>query len=389
MARQLFVKAGLAIGVTMCASGAALAGDSNNLLYPLNQGTWTLVDFFGDGPSGSGPAGANQRNDDDSATIASLGFNFNLYGTNYSSLFVNNNGNLSFGSAFSTFTSSGFPVNSFPMVAPFWADVDTRNSASGQVWQRSIDSDGDSDIDTFVVTWDSVGYYNSQADRFNSFQVVISDGSNPRMGLGNNVCFSYGDMNWTTGSASGGVGGFGGTPATVGVNAGNGTDFFQFGRFGVAGNAYDGSGGNVDGIDYLDNLDFCFSVTGFQNQAPIAVGLPEDNKYIVNAGELLNSTFFLIGPELGDIVTITSVIDLDNAAAAGLIITTANGTPASINLTWATDIGDLGLYTFVANYTDSFGLGGSTTFQICVVPAPASGALLGVAGLIAVRRRRN
>ena len=56
---------------------------------------------------------------------------------------------MSFGSGFSTFTSTGFPVNGFPMVAPFWADVDTRNALSGVVYFKS-------EANRFTVIWDGM-----------------------------------------------------------------------------------------------------------------------------------------------------------------------------------------------------------------------------------------
>ena len=37
-------------------------------------------------------------NDDGSSTVINLPFQFNFYGTNYSSLYINNNGNVTFGS---------------------------------------------------------------------------------------------------------------------------------------------------------------------------------------------------------------------------------------------------------------------------------------------------
>jgi hypothetical protein len=66
--------------------------------------------------------------------------------------------------------------------------------------------------------------------------------TDPMLPNGNNVAFCYGDMQWTTGSASqGGTGGFGGVPSTVGVNKGDGTNFIQIGRFDASQvHAYDG-----------------------------------------------------------------------------------------------------------------------------------------------------
>ena len=134
-------------------------GDPTNLLYPLD-GTYVLVDFFGDGPTGSGPAqGPDQHNDDDSATVL-LPFSFDLYGDLDTQCFVNNNGNLSFGQPFSTFTATGFPASGFAMIAPFWGDVDTGNPNNfvGDVWMKFVDSGPPAGDDTLVVTWDNVGY---------------------------------------------------------------------------------------------------------------------------------------------------------------------------------------------------------------------------------------
>ncbi|MCZ6444916.1 MAG: hypothetical protein O6758_01900, partial [Planctomycetota bacterium] len=277
-------------------------GDPTNLLYPLD-GTYVLVDFFGDGPSGAGPAqGPDQHNDDDSATVP-LPFTFDLYGDLHTQCFVNNNGNLSFGQPFSTFTATGFPVNNFPMIAPFWGDVDTGNPNNfvGDVWMKFVDSGPPAGDDTLVVTWDNVGYFNEQGDLRNTFQVAISDGTNPLVGLGNNVCFSYDNMCWTTGSASGGVGGFGGTPATVGANRGNGVEFFQIGRFDHAGVDYDGPFGNADGVSFLDFLTTCFNTaTGTTNLDPIPVGFPQGNLIKLEATtDVLDLDLQFLSPEAG------------------------------------------------------------------------------------------
>lgn len=74
----------------------------------------------------AGYTAPDYRNDDGSTAAIPLPFTFCLYGTNYNSVYINNNGNLSFGSAYGTFSSVGFPSTQYVMVAPFWADVDTR-----------------------------------------------------------------------------------------------------------------------------------------------------------------------------------------------------------------------------------------------------------------------
>ena len=193
------------------------------------------------------------RNDDGS-TMLPLEFPFAFFGEQYNEIYVNNNGNVSFGGGYYSYSPSGFPVEGFAMIAPFWADVDTWNTKSGIVYYRS-------EADKFTVVWERVGYYSSQADKLNSFKLEISDGLDWDMGLGNNVCFSYEDMQWTTGSASNGVNGFGGYPATAGANKGDGENYALIGRFDHEGSDFDGSGGNSDGVSYLDYKKFCFDIS--------------------------------------------------------------------------------------------------------------------------------
>jgi hypothetical protein len=225
-----------------------------DLCNPLDD-TFTVVRFDGAGGSGpADPADPCQRNDDDVSLAIALPFVFNFYGSPQSSVYINNNGNISFGGPFSTFTPTGFPVAAFPMIAPFWSDVDTRGAGSGVVYYKV-------EANRLTVTWDHTGYYAGHDDKLNTFQVIISDGTDPLVGIGNNVCFCYDDMTWTTGDASGGVGGFGGTAATVGINRGDGVDYAQVGRFDHAGADWDGPFGNNDGVSYLDNRRFCFDAS--------------------------------------------------------------------------------------------------------------------------------
>ncbi len=164
------------------------------------------------------------RNDDLSTGLVALGFGINFYGTNTGNAFVNNNGNITFGSALGTFTPFGIQTNSFPIIAPFFADVDTRGAASslttygtGSIGGRAV----------FGVNWIDVGYFNTQTDKLNSFQLILTDRSDT--GAGNfDIQFNYDRILWETGSASNGVNGFGGTPAAAGYTAGDQVHFFEF-----------------------------------------------------------------------------------------------------------------------------------------------------------------
>ncbi|MEE9293718.1 MAG: nidogen-like domain-containing protein [Phycisphaerae bacterium] len=352
------------------AGGGTCSGDATELMFPLD-GTYALVDFFGDGCTGSGCAqGLDQHNDDDSATVP-LGFVFDLYGDTYTTAFVNNNGNLSFDTLYSTFSPAGFPNTEFVMVAPFWGDVDTgdvnddggNHNTLGHVYRKFFGGN------TLVVTWDNVGYYDEHGDLLNTFQVAISDGTNPAMGLGNNVCFSWDNMCWTTGDASDGVGGFGGFPAIVGANRGDGVEFFQIGAFDHAGIDYDGPFTNNDGVSYLDFSSICFSTAVISNIAPIPQGFPGTRKITVDAaaGEVLDLTVQFISPEEGQTVTV-AIADPDGGQAGGLVIT--NNSPqveiATIDLDWAPDCADTGSYALEFTATDNFNPPGVTVISLVI-----------------------
>ena len=183
---------------------------------PLRDGLSCTVCAGGD--LGFGELTQN-RNDDGSSNSLAIPFTLNFFGNNFNSFFVNNNGNVTFNSPSGTFTPDPFPIPGQPRIAPFWGDVDTRNGASGLVYI------GSPNPDAVVVTWHNVGYFASQADKLNDFQLTLLNRNDT--GAGNfDIEFRYNQLQWTTGSASGGVNGLGGTPAQAGYNAGDDINFF-------------------------------------------------------------------------------------------------------------------------------------------------------------------
>lgn len=163
-------------------------------------------------------------NDDASSSLLNLPFGLNFYGTTYSNFYVNNNGNITFRAPVSEYTPSPFPIASQPMIAPFWGDVDTRCGTCGAVYVASPNEN------TVVVTWDRVGYYSTHSNLTNTFQLVLRNNAaqgDPVYAAGGfDIQFRYGQLQWTTGDASGGSGGFGGTPAQAGLDAGDRTNYF-------------------------------------------------------------------------------------------------------------------------------------------------------------------
>lgn len=162
------------------------------------------------------------RNDDGSTGSVGIGFSIHFYGLSaQSTLFVNNNGNVTFTGPLSTFTPFGLLTSTIPIIAPFFADVDTRNLGSDVVRYGTGSIGGRS---VFGVNWIDVGYFGSHADKLNSFQLIITNRSDIAAG-DFDFEFNYDKIQWETGDASGGSGGFGGSPARAGWTDGGATDF--------------------------------------------------------------------------------------------------------------------------------------------------------------------
>ncbi|WP_332824507.1 nidogen-like domain-containing protein [Ramlibacter sp.] len=173
----------------------------------------------------------------------------NFFGTNYTYVSVNNNGNVTLSNSnaggLGTFTPFALANGGHAIIAPFFADVDTRLSggvsAPDQVTPTAGGTSQGSDLvwydmnangnGTLTVTWDDVGYYSYQTDKLNAFQLQIVG-----QGSGNfDIVFRYENIDWTTGSASGGTGGLGGVIARGGYSTGDGSSWYELPQSGDQG----------------------------------------------------------------------------------------------------------------------------------------------------------
>lgn len=160
------------------------------------------------------------RNDDGSTGLVSLGFSIDLFGTTYTNCYVNNNGNITFDNPLGTYTPYPLQHLGFPIIAPFWADVDTRAPGSNLV-QYSYGVETIDGHAAFGVNYINVGYFDVHDDKLNSFQLVLINRSDT--GTGNfDIEFNYSKIVWETGDASSGSNGYGGFPCRVGLS--NGSD---------------------------------------------------------------------------------------------------------------------------------------------------------------------
>jgi|GEM_PF-1030455 len=172
-------------------------------------------------------------NDDLSTGAIPLGFTANFFGQMFTDAFVNNNGNITFNAPLGTFTPFDLLSTATPIIAPFFADVDT--GAHGM--PVTYDTGTIAGRPAFVVNWIDVDYFNSNpahGDQLNTFQLVLIDRSDIAAG-DFDIEFNYGEIVWETGDASGGTNGLGGSSARAGFA--NGVDT----AFELAGSAINGA----------------------------------------------------------------------------------------------------------------------------------------------------
>ncbi len=130
--------------------------------------------------------------DDGSAAVA-LPFSFPFYGTNYTEVYVNANGNLTFGGSSIDWSQSVAEMETgLPRIAPLWTDLNPMNG--GEVRVRRA-------INHIVVEWNNVEEFGSSTGNPNSVLVYLySDG---------HIEFKYRDCSAST--------------ALVGITPGNST----------------------------------------------------------------------------------------------------------------------------------------------------------------------
>jgi hypothetical protein len=159
-------------------------------------------------------------NDDQSFGFVATGFGMNFFGTTYAGVYLNNNGNVTLDGPMGTYTPFAITAGGRKIIAPFFADVDTRVGPLTTFGGGT----GDGGRAAWGVTWDGVCYFSVHCNKTNAFQLVLVDRSD--VGAGDfDIEFNYNRIQWETGDASGGVNGLGGTSAAVGWS--NGVGVYQ------------------------------------------------------------------------------------------------------------------------------------------------------------------
>ncbi len=214
--------------------------------------------------------GGNQSDDGSSLAIditAVFGTGLDFFGQTYDTLYINSNGNITFAGPHSTYTPfqiTGGENN--PIIAPFWADVDTRGGATtaspggNSTGSNQVYYSLDALNHVMTITWDDVGSYFSHTDAVNAFQMQLIG-----FGDGNfDIVFRYEDINWTSGDFSAGA------AARAGYSSGDGVHYFELAGSGDqnATLALESTLGNtgIAGVDIFQVL------SGNVSAAPVANG---------------------------------------------------------------------------------------------------------------------
>jgi hypothetical protein len=183
--------AGLICFPTLIVPRVAVAIGPNAVLYPAG---WD--------------ANPVHRGDDTYNQIISLPFSMNWMGTTYNQLYLNMNGNVTFGTSFTTYTpTTPLASTGKAIMAPFWADVDTSATGSGLCYYSNLATGSVPAVNghpAVLVTWSNVMYYTATESQTttDTFQLVLIDRSDT--GPGNfDFMFNYDKVVWDLGTASG------------------------------------------------------------------------------------------------------------------------------------------------------------------------------------------
>ncbi|XP_019635144.1 PREDICTED: sushi, nidogen and EGF-like domain-containing protein 1 [Branchiostoma belcheri] len=215
---------------SLAVTSAQITPVTNAAFYPYGPGTADILD----------PAA-----DDSTSGAQALSTAFPFFGGSFNELYVNTNGDISFGGAVTSYTPTPFPVTNNRVLAVYFTDVKTSYSTrAGYIYHRettdaAILTRATSDIQTafptsqgsfvatwvYIATWHEVGLYGASGDGVNlrnTFQLVlITDGCKSF------TLFNYDRIDFLQGSTNDGDGttGTGPNPAQVGINGGDGIHF--------------------------------------------------------------------------------------------------------------------------------------------------------------------
>jgi hypothetical protein len=314
------------------------------------------------------PGSPGNSTDNYSAPI-NLGWNFNYFGQNFNQVVLTTKGTIALGNnGYIDFTPSAFPTplanestQQYDHIAGFWTDFDF--GAIGELYYLVTP-------EALYVNYIDVGYWPTQDDKTNSFQMIITPDGSDVIGGGNNVQFTYYDMQFANSQISGANAGCEATAnlAIVGCDRTTGNSAYSFGRFNYCNNStWNGPYGNAtnqwDGVDWLDGrvIEFNTSVTNFNvNQPPVVIGEACDTITMCVGGEFQFDLAFT-APESNQNVTVTYTQSSTGFSATSVNSSTTLTNSAILNnATFVATEANVGINTVTITATDN-GSPASTT----------------------------
>ncbi|WP_051670713.1 nidogen-like domain-containing protein [Bryobacter aggregatus] len=316
----------------------------------------------------SGFSTSKLKNDDDNFESTSIGFPINFFGQRYTSTYVTNNGNITLGSINTVggraeWVPTSIRNISTPIIAPFYADVDTTNSSA-----VSFGNDTVNGHKAFAVNYVGVGYFNAKADKLNSFQLVLIERSDT--GAGNfDIEFNYGSIQWD-----------------IGENTTSGRAYASVGYTNALGGAQNASfelPGSLTAGAFLDNGPYALI-----RQSRNSNGVPGRLVFEVRNGDVGNTTLIL-QPDKTILNCPDATLIARGSGFGGTNIFTVpafhynlkeNGVAREITEAFATKVSDAppGTYDFTVKYrtitpVDSTGAQTSNKIDLTItLPAAAS-----------------
>ncbi|CAK9297424.1 unnamed protein product [Gordionus sp. m RMFG-2023] len=146
--------------------------------------------------------------DETSSNEIGLGYPIYFYDKQYSSLFVNSNGILSFDTEIPSYVNKEFPIG-YPLIAGLYSDIEL--SRSGRIYYGKYRNDKTREIidhliktvnknDTefhvdhiFAATWENVRGYLQVANEGNTFQIILANGGNTTYAI---LLYPEDGINW-------------------------------------------------------------------------------------------------------------------------------------------------------------------------------------------------
>ena len=176
---------------------SALTGGPDAFGYVFTDSTevggpgFSFVDI-----SGTGTQSTVSFCDDCSQFGVPIGFTFNLYGVDFTSVLISSNGTVNFNGVGTGFSNVGIPgplASSGPAVAPFWDDHNPGCSAAGNVY---FETQGTAPNRRFIVQWQTVNRFGCGGA--STFETILFEGTGQ-------ILFQYGDTNGNGNGATVGI----------------------------------------------------------------------------------------------------------------------------------------------------------------------------------------